>query len=84
MPAKQLPAELMKSLMSADQYTAWERQQEASREFWRTLHGPAQRPLGSNADEWNLFVSEHKDEPAFLAVQIAEAIEEAEARGLSR
>lgn len=39
------------------------------------------RPLGSNADEWNLFVLENKDATEFLAVQIAEAIDEAERRG---
>jgi hypothetical protein len=80
-PGERLPDELMKTLMPAEQYAAWQRQQEASKEFWRTLNGPAQRPLGSNADEWNLFVSENKDATAYLAVQIAEAIEEAEARG---
>ena len=80
-PGKRLPDELMKTLMPAEQYAAWQRQQEASKEFWRALNGPAHRPLGSNADEWNLFVSENKDETTYLAVQIAEAIEEAEARG---
>lgn len=80
-PGDRLPDELMKSLMPAEQYAAWQRQQEASKEFWRTLNGPAQRPLGSNADEWNLFVDENKDNTAYLAVQIAEAIEEAEKRG---
>ena len=80
-PSERLPEELMKTLMPAEQFAAWQRQQEASKEFWRTLNGPAQRPLGANADEWNLFVSENQNETAFLAVQIATAIEEAEARG---
>jgi hypothetical protein len=39
------------------------------------------RPVGSNADEWALFLSEHRDALPFLAVQIAEALDEAEARG---
>jgi hypothetical protein len=33
------------------------------------------RPIGSNADEWQLFLSEHKDDLPFVAVQIVEAIE---------
>ena len=33
------------------------------------------RPLGSNADEWALFLSEHEGATEYLAVQIAEAIE---------
>ena len=33
------------------------------------------RPVGSNADEWHLFLSEHTDALPFVAVQIAEAIE---------
>jgi hypothetical protein len=73
--------DLMKALLPAERYAAWKRQQSVSREFWRTLNGPAQRPLGSNADEWNLFVSENKESSAYLAVQISEAIEEAESRG---
>lgn len=80
-PGDRLPDELMKTLMPAEQYAAWQRQQEASKEFWRTLNGPAQRPLGANADEWHLFLEENKDALPFLAVQIAEAIEEAEKRG---
>ena len=80
-PGERLPEELMKTLMPPEQYAAWQRQQETSKEFWRTLQGPAQRPLGSNADEWNLFVDENKQNPAYLAVQIGEAIEEAERRG---
>lgn len=36
---------------------------------------PIERPKGSNADEWQLFLVEHRDAPSFLAVQIAEAIE---------
>lgn len=82
-PGDRLPDELMKALMPAEQYSAWQRQQEASKDFWRTLNGPAHRPLGSNADEWHLFVDENKDSPAYLAVQIAEAIDEAERRGAS-
>lgn len=73
--------ELMKALLSPEQFAEWERRQAASREFWRTLKGPAQRPLGSNADEWHLFLDEYKDALGFLAVQIAEAIDEAEYRG---
>jgi hypothetical protein len=74
-------AELMKALMTPAQYAEWERQQQTRREFWRTLRGPAQRPLGANADEWHLFLTENKDALAYLAVQIAEAIEEAARRG---
>jgi hypothetical protein len=77
----ELPAELMKTLLSPESFAAWERQQETSRNFWRTLRGPSERPLGSNADEWNLFLSENKDAISYLAVQIAVAIEEAERRG---
>jgi hypothetical protein len=83
MAGERLPDELMKSLMPPARYEAWKRQEEASREFWRTLQGPAQRPLGSNADEWLLFLSENKDALPYLAVQIAEAIEQAERRGSS-
>ena len=71
----------MKALMPAEQYAEWQSQQDASKEFWRTLNGPAQRPLGSNADEWHLFVDENKGSAAYLSVQIAEAIDEAERRG---
>jgi hypothetical protein len=78
---EQPPVELMKALMKPEDFAAWERQQAASREFWRTLKGPAQRPLGSNADEWHLFLAENKEALPYLAVQIAEAIEEAERRG---
>lgn len=44
------------------------------------------RPTNSNADEWALFLSEYVSEHAegvtdFLAVQIAEAIEDAYSRG---
>ena len=35
------------------------------------------RPQGSNADEWALFLSEHKGAAEYVAVQIAEAIEAA-------
>lgn len=48
------------------------------------------RPEGSNADEWHLFLSRYLDNRAtspsgmtFMAVQIAEAIEDAERRGAS-
>jgi len=82
MPAShQVSADLMRTLLSPESFAKWEREQKTRREFWRTLRGPAQRPLGSNADEWNLFVSENKNETGYLAVQIATAIEEAEARG---
>jgi predicted alpha/beta hydrolase family esterase len=64
----------MKALMPTEQFAAWQRQQEESKQFWRTLNGPAQRPLGANADEWLLFLEENKDALPFLAVQIAEAI----------
>ena len=74
-------ADLMKALLSPEKFADWERQEETRREFWRTLRGPAQRPLGSNADEWNLFLSENREATAYLAVQVAEAIEEAETRG---
>lgn len=85
MPFSEPPkSELMKALLSPEQFAEWERNEETRREFWRTLQGPAQRPLASNADEWNLFVSENKDETGYLAVQIAEAIEEAELRGYAR
>lgn len=81
MAGERLPDELMKSLMPPSQYEAWKRQEDASKEFWRALRGPAQRPLGSNADEWHLFLDENKDALPYLAVQIAEAIELAEHRG---
>lgn len=35
------------------------------------------RPLGSNADEWRLFLDEHQDNLDYVAVQIAEAIDAA-------
>jgi hypothetical protein len=48
----------------------------------------SKRPEGSNADEWHLFLTVYAAERAnqiiglsFLAVQIAEAIEEAQERG---
>jgi hypothetical protein len=66
------------------QFADHERREKVRQEFWRTLNGPAQRPLGSNADEWQLFLSEHQDACPYLAVQIAEAIEEAELRGASQ
>ena len=47
-----------------------------------------ERPIGNNADEWHEFLSEHLDNRAnspnglaFIAVQIAEAIDAAEKRG---
>jgi hypothetical protein len=47
-----------------------------------------ERPKGNNADEWHLFLSERLDSRAtspngllFVAVQIAEAIDDAERRG---
>lgn len=82
MSGQRLPDELMKSLMPPAQYEAWKRQEETSKEFWRTLRGPAQRPLGSNADEWHLFLDDNKDALPYLAVQIAEAIEDAERRAV--
>ena len=42
------------------------------------LREGAKRPKGSNADEWLVFLVEHKDELPFVAVQIAEAIESLE------
>lgn len=45
---------------------------------------PIIRPTGSNADEWNCFLSEHLNSTSFLAVQIAEAIEDAERRGAAQ
>lgn len=36
-----------------------------------------ERPTGSNADEWLVFLTEYKHHPEFLAVQIATAIEAA-------
>lgn len=73
--------ELMRALMPPDRYAEWKKQYDARTEFWRTLKGPAQRPIGSNADEWHLFLTENTDALAYLAVQIAEAIEDAERRG---
>lgn len=81
MTDKMLSDDLYQSIMPPEQYAKWKRDQEASREFWRTLQGPAQRPLGSNADEWHMFLSENADAMPYLAVQIAEAIEDAERRG---
>lgn len=43
-------------------------------------YNPMNRPCGSNADEWCLFLTEHINAPEFLAVQIAEAIEAAARR----
>lgn len=37
-------------------------------------------PTGSNADEWHCYLSENKDALPMVSVQIAEAIEAAEAR----
>ena len=81
MPSEPLTADVMKALMTPAQFSEWERQQEARRAFWRTLKGPALRPDGANADEWHMFLSENKDALGYLAVQIAEAIDDAERRG---
>lgn len=46
--------------------------------------GPTKRPTTSNADEWNLWLQDYADtEPAYIAVQIVEAIEEHQ-RALAR
>lgn len=52
-------------------------------EAWRQMFAQPYigRPEGSNADHWHLFLSEHKDALPYVAVQIAEAIEDAERRG---
>ena len=85
MPGEPLTEELMKALMTPKQFYEWQHRTEQQREFWRTLQGPAQRPLGSNADEWHLFLSENKEcNAGYFAVQIAEAIDEAEQRGYAR
>jgi hypothetical protein len=44
------------------------------------------RPRGSNADQWAAFLAEHPlpEARAFLAVQIAEAIEQSERDALER
>lgn len=50
------------------------------RKAWRGGKRPSEasppRPAGSNADEWALFLSEHRDATEFVAVQIAEAIDD--------
>ncbi len=53
-----------------------------------SVYDPNKRPDNSNADAWHLFLTEHADNRAafpnglaFLAAQIAEAIDEAEERG---
>ena len=43
-----------------------------------------QRPQGSNADEWVLFLTDHPDAPEFVAVHIAEAIDAAERAACER
>ena len=48
------------------------------------MDDPDRRPGGSNADEWAMFLDDHRNADGFLAVQIAEAIEEAERRGMMR
>jgi len=62
---------------------AMKKQQDELRE---KIFGPRPhpRPIGSNADEWHLFLSEYLDNRAtspngltFMAVQIAEAIDAA-------
>jgi hypothetical protein len=52
-----------------------------------TIYDPADRPDGSNADEWLLFLEERLDNRAncpngltFMAVQIAEAIDKVKVR----
>jgi hypothetical protein len=72
---------LHQALLGPEKFSEWKRTQEVRKEFWRTFRGPPQRPLGANADEWNLFLSEYKDALTFLSVQIAQAIEQAEIRG---
>ena len=45
------------------------------------------RPLGTNVAEWHLFLAEHMDARAalpYVAVQIAEAIAEAERKAAHR
>jgi hypothetical protein len=42
------------------------------------------RPKGNNADEWQLFLVEHSDSPAYCAVQIAEAIDDAIEEAIDR
>ena len=42
------------------------------------------RPAGSNADEWSVFLEEHEGSIPFVAVQIAEAIEAAEQYAINR
>ncbi len=53
-----------------------------------SIYDAEKRPSGSNADEWHLFLTEYADNRAafpnglaFLAVQIAEALDEAKERG---
>jgi hypothetical protein len=84
MPTGELSADVYRELLAPEKFAEWEHQQETRREFWRTLQGPAKRPLESNADEWHLFLCENKDNLCFLAVQIAEAIDEAEQRGAKK
>lgn len=43
-----------------------------------------QRPQDANADAWYLFLREHETAPAFVAVQIAEAIDVAQRIGASK
>lgn len=45
---------------------------------------PLPRPAGSNADEWAMFLEEYRDAPSYIAVQIAEAIEQAEREACER
>lgn len=45
---------------------------------------PPPRPIGTDADQWQLFLAEHRAALPFLAVQIAEALEFAERRGFER
>jgi hypothetical protein len=42
------------------------------------------RPTGNNADEWHVFLTEYPNALPFYAVQIAEAIDDAERNALER
>lgn len=67
----------------------FQEQQRQTAEFVAGLRA-AQRPSGSNADEWHLFLTEYCDNRAtqpsgmtYVAVQIAEAIEQAMSQELT-
>ena len=89
MTQQTIDRETAKALLSPDAFAKWEREQDTRYRFLRLFDAdPCTRPLGSNADEWHLFLSTHLDNRAsrptgltFMAVQIAEAIEDAERRG---